>query len=70
MPSVAQILFTGLFTVLALWCVITVGRPDWRFSAVTRVAGRELNPTHRRVVASMLAVFSVVLAVGAWVTVK
>ena len=67
MSSVPRLVFTAFFMAIGLWCAYTVVKPEARFGAVKRFAGRPIESSRtRRIAAGLEGLVAILLAVWAW----
>ena len=60
-------MFTAFFMAIGLWCAYTVVKPEARFGAVKRFAGRPIESSRtRRIAAGLEGLVAILLAVWAW----
>jgi hypothetical protein len=65
--SVPRLVFTAFFVAIGLWCAYTVVKPEARFAAVKRFAGRSIESSRtRRIAAGLGVLVAMLLAVWAW----
>jgi hypothetical protein len=67
--SLPRPVFTAFFIAIGLWCAYTVVKPEARFGAVKRFAGRAIDSSRtRRIAAGLGGLGAMLLAVWAWNT--